>query len=240
MKKILIVDDESSARKLIKEYLEVYTEFKIVGEANNGLMAVKLIDELEPDLVFLDIMMPGLDGFEVLGKLNFIPKIIFSTAYDQYAIKAFDIHAVDYLLKPYSEERFHKAISRLDFTDQSQEKFTQNLLFQKFEFPERIIVQKGNKLVTLKVSEIQYILAFGDYSKIISNHEAYLSSFGLSALLEKLNPKNFIRVHRSSVINIHAIKELNKHLKTYQITMIDDFKIRVSTGFSQNIKKLVY
>ena len=117
MKKILIVDDESSARKLIKEYLEVYTEFKIVGEANNGLTAVKLIDELEPDLVFLDIMMPGLDGFEVLGKLNFIPKIIFSTAYDQYAIKAFDIHAVDYLLKPYSEERFHKAISRLDFTD---------------------------------------------------------------------------------------------------------------------------
>lgn len=175
MKKILIVDDESSARKLIKEYLEVYTEFKIVGEANNGLTAVKLIDELEPDLVFLDIMMPGLDGFEVLGKLNFIPKIIFSTAYDQYAIKAFDIHAVDYLLKPYSEERFHKAISRLDFTDQSQEKFTQNLLFQKFEFPERIIVQKGNKLVTLKVSEIQYILAFGDYSKIISNQETYLA-----------------------------------------------------------------
>lgn len=240
MKKILIVDDESSARKLIKEYLEVYTEFKIVGEANNGLTAVKLIDELEPDLVFLDIMMPGLDGFEVLGKLNFIPKIIFSTAYDQYAIKAFDIHAVDYLLKPYSEERFHKAISRLDFTDQSQEKFTQNLLFQKFEFPERIIVQKGNKLVTLKVSEIQYILAFGDYSKIISNQETYLSSFGLSALLEKLDPKNFIRVHRSSVINIDAIKVLSKHLKTYQITMIDDFKIRVSNGFLQNIKKLLY
>lgn len=240
MKKILIVDDESSARKLIREYLEAYNDFQITGEASNGLLAVKLINELEPDLVFLDIMMPGINGFEVLEKLNFIPKIIFSTAYDQYAIKAFDIHAVDYLLKPYSKERFQKAISRLDFSDQSQEKFTQNLLFQKFEFPERIIVQKGNKLVTLKVCEIHYILAFGDYSKIISNQETYLSSFGLSALLEKLNPKSFIRVHRSSVINIDAIKELNKHLKTYQITMIDDFKIRVSTGFLQNIRKLVF
>lgn len=114
------------------------------------------------------------------------------------------------------------------------------MLFQTFEFPESVIVQRGNKLVTLKVSEIQYILAFGDYSKIISDQETYLSSFGLSALLEKMNPKNFIRVHRSSVINIDAIKELSKHSRTYQITMRDDFNIRVSNGFLKNIKKLLY
>ena len=240
MRRIVIADDESSSRKLIKEYLESYSDFKIVGEASNGLTALKMIDDLEPDLVFLDILMPGLDGFGVLAKLNVIPKIIFSTAYDQYAIKAFEIHAVDYLLKPYSAERFHKAISRLDFNDQFQEKVAQNLLFQRFQFPERIIVQKGNKLVTLEVSTIQYILAYGDYSKIISNQETYLSSFGLSILLEKLDPKIFIRVHRSSVIQISAVKEINKYLKTYQIIMIDDYKIRVSIGFLPNIKKLLY
>ncbi|MCL4155939.1 UNVERIFIED_CONTAM: hypothetical protein GTU68_014771, partial [Idotea baltica] len=113
MKKVIIVDDEQAGRKLIKEYLKDFPNLILLGEANNGVDAVKIINEFKPDLVFLDIQMPGLTGFDVLTHLEELPQIIFSTAYDQFAMKAFDVHAVDYLLKPYTKDRFKKAIDKL-------------------------------------------------------------------------------------------------------------------------------
>ena len=114
MKKVIIIDDESSGRKLIKEYLSSYPELILIGEANNGVDAIKIINEFKPDLVFVDVQMPGLTGFEVLENIEELPVIIFSTAYDKYALKAFDAHATDYLLKPYTKQRFDAAIQKIN------------------------------------------------------------------------------------------------------------------------------
>jgi len=242
MKKVIIIDDEKSGRQLIKEYLEDYKELIVLGEANNGVDAVKMINEFKPDLVFLDIQMPGMTGFDVLTHLEELPKIIFSTAYDQYALKAFDVHAVDYLLKPYTKERFKLAIDKLiqDKENNKAESLTNSLLMESSNYPSKILVQSQNKLVTVSLQDVIRIEAFGDYSKLISEDKTYLSNYGISTLEEKLNPAFFIRVHRSSMINLDKVKELNKYTKSYDVTMQNGDVVRVSRGYMENIKKLMY
>jgi len=242
MKKVIIVDDEIAGRHLIKEYLEDYPNLVILGEANNGVDAVKIINEFRPDLVFLDIQMPGMTGFDVLTHLEELPQIIFSTAYDQYALKAFDVHAVDYLLKPYTKERFKVAVERL-FMNKEKNKaatLTNSLLMESSNYPSKILVQSQNKLITVSIEEVIRIEAFGDYSKLVTNDKNYLSNYGISVLEDKLNPAIFIRVHRSSMINLNKVKELNKYTKSYDITMQNGDVVRVSRGYMDNIKKLMY
>ncbi|WP_299116672.1 response regulator [uncultured Winogradskyella sp.] len=242
MRKVIIVDDEAAGRQLIKEYLEDYPELILLGEANNGVDAVKIINEFKPDLVFLDIQMPGMTGFDVLTHLEELPQIIFSTAYDQYALKAFEVHAVDYLLKPYTKERFKVAVDRLkQNTDENKARpLTESLLMDAPKFPERILVQSQNKLVTIAVEEVIRIEAYGDYSKLVTESKIYVSNYGISTLEEKLNDAIFIRVHRSSIINLKAVKELNKYTKSYDVTMLNGDVVRVSRGYMKNIKKLMY
>ncbi|WP_435415803.1 LytR/AlgR family response regulator transcription factor [Polaribacter aestuariivivens] len=242
MKKVIIVDDENAGRKLIKEYLDDFPELILIGEANNGVDAVKIINEFKPDLVFLDIQMPGLTGFDVLTHLEELPQIIFSTAYDQYALKAFEVHAVDYLLKPYTKDRFEKAVNKLasDTTKNKAQNLTSSLLMETATYPEKILVESQNKLVTISVKEIIRIEAFGDYSKIITEDKTYLSNYGISRLEEKLETAIFLRVHRSSIINIDKIKELNKYGKSYDVTMQNKDVVRVSRGYMETIKKLMY
>ena len=241
MKKVIIVDDESAGRHLIKEYLEDFPNLVLLGEANNGVDAVKIINEFKPDLVFLDVQMPGMTGFDVLTHLEELPLVIFSTAYDQYALKAFDVHAIDYLLKPYTKERFAKSIERLqENTDNKARPLTESLLMDKPEYPDRILVQSQNKLVTVALEDVIRIEAFGDYSKLIINDKTYLSNYGISALEDKLDSKSFIRVHRSSIINLSKVKELNKYTKSYDVTMQNGDVVRVSRGYMDNIKKLMY
>lgn len=242
MKKVIIIDDEQAGRILIKEYLQDYPDLIVLAEANNGVDAVKVINEFKPDLVFLDIQMPGMTGFDVLTKLEELPQIIFSTAYDQYALKAFEVHAVDYLLKPYTKERFKVAIDRLQGSDDNNtaRKLTESLLMESSNFPSRILVQSNNKLVTVALDEVIRIEAFGDYSKLITDNKNYLSNYGISALEEKLNPGVFIRVHRSAIININKVKELNKYTKSYDVTLQNGDVVRVSRGYMENIKKLMY
>ena len=239
MKKVIIVDDESAGRQLLKEYLSDFPELVVLGEANNGVDAMKLINQFKPDLVFLDIQMPGMTGFDVLKHLEEIPQIIFSTAYDQYALKAFEVHAVDYLLKPYTKERFKTAIERLS-DNKGVEKLTDSLLMENESYPEKILVQYNQKLVTLAVKEIIRIEAYGDYSKIVSSDKTYVSNYGISQLEEKLNSSQFIRVHRSSIINIDKIKELNKYGKSYDVTMQNGDIVRVSRGYMDAIKKIIF
>ena len=241
MKKVIIVDDEKAGRKLIKEYLEDYPDLILLGEANNGVDAVKMINEFKPDLVFLDIQMPGLTGFDVLTHLEELPQIIFSTAYDQYALKAFEVHAVDYLLKPYTKERFKKAVEKLsiDISKNKAQDLTNSLLMDA-TYPEKILVQFQNKLVTISVRDIIRIEAFGDYSKIITNDKTFLSNYGITQLEDKLDEAIFLRVHRSSIINIDKIKELTKYGKSYDVTMINADVVRVSRGYMEAIKKLMY
>lgn len=242
MRKVIIVDDEKAGRQLISEYLEDYPDLIVLGEANNGVDAVKIINEFKPDLVFLDIQMPGMTGFDVLKHLEELPQIIFSTAYDQYALKAFEVHAVDYLLKPYTKDRFRIAVERLFQNKETNkaEALTNTLLMESANYPEKILVQSQNKLVTVAVEDVIRIEAFGDYSKLITEDKTYLSNYGISTLEEKLNPTIFIRVHRSSIINLNKVKELNKYTKSYDVVMQNEDVVRVSRGYMDNIKKLMY
>ena len=242
MQKVVIVDDESAGRKLIKEYLQDYPSLILVGEANNGVDAIKVINEFKPDLIFLDVQMPGMTGFEVLPHLEEIPRIIFSTAYDQYALEAFEVHAVDYLLKPYTKERFRKAIDRVQKESQSpmSNPLAESLIMDKPAFPERILVQRGNKMVTIAVKEIIRIEASGDYSKLITGEKAFLSNYGISKLESKLEPGTFIRVHRSSIINIHFVESVNKYVSSYDVRMKNGDVVRVSRGYAENIKNLMF
>ena len=242
MKKVIIIDDESAGRQLIKEYLKDYPSLILLGEANNGVDAVRIINEFKPDLVFLDIQMPGMTGFDVLQHLDEIPQIIFSTAYDQYALKAFEVHAVDYLLKPYTKERFKDAIDQLNqgSKDNSAGALTESLLMTSDKYPERILVQNQNKLVTVAVNQIIWIEAYGDYSKLITADKTYISNYGISVLEQKLNPKVFIRVHRSSIINLNEVQESDKYSKSYDVKMKNGDIVRVSRGYMDNIKKLMF
>ncbi len=239
MKKVVIIDDEVAGRQLIQEYLEDYPDLVVLGEANNGVDATKLINEFKPDLIFLDIQMPGMTGFDVLKHLDEIPQIIFSTAYDQYALKAFEVHAVDYLLKPYTKERFKSAIERLK-DNKGVQQLTNSLLMDTDSYPDKILVQFNNKLVTLAVKEIIRIEAYGDYSKIVSSDKTYISNYGISQLEEKLHKKVFMRVHRSSIINIDKIKELHKYAKSYDVSMQNGDIVRVSRGYMDAIKKIIF
>ncbi|MDC6404948.1 MULTISPECIES: LytR/AlgR family response regulator transcription factor [Maribacter] len=239
MKKVLIADDEKAGRQLIKEYLEGFPDLILISEVNNGVDAVKEINEFKPDLVFLDVQMPGFTGFEVLTRLEEIPNIIFSTAYDKYALQAFEVHAIDYLLKPYTKERFTKAIEKLNQTTEKVGSLTQSLLMDKTDYPERVLVEKKDKLITIAVADIIWIEAYGDYSKLHTASDVLVSNYGISALEEKLNPKSFLRVHRSSLINLNKVKELHKYGKSYDITMENNEVVRVSRGYMDAIKKIM-
>ena len=250
MQKVIIIDDEAAGRMLIRQYLEQYPTLIVVGEANNGVDAVRLINEFRPDLIFLDIQMPGLSGFEVLSHLDEIPQIIFSTAYDQYALQAFEVHAVDYLLKPYTRDRFAQAVQRI--TDPR----TNNL--QKIQplaeslmptvttggtpnrYPEKILVQTGNRLVTVAVSDILRIEAEGDYATLVTAKSHHLSNYGISALEAKLDPRRFIRVHRSDIINLNYIREIQKYPSSYDVILQNDDVVRVSRSYMDKIRELTF
>lgn len=244
MKKVIIIDDEAAGRTLIKQYLADFPELIVLGEANNGVDAVRLIKEFRPDLIFLDIQMPGLTGFDVLTRLDEIPQVIFSTAYDQYALRAFEVHAVDYLLKPYTRARFAQAVGRVmgETPGQNVQKIQPlaESLMSAATFPEKILVQTGNRLVTVNVADILWIDAEGDYSKLITLKGNHLSNYGISTLETKLNPKQFIRVHRGSIINIEFVKEIQKYPSSYDVILQNGDVVRVSRSYMDKIRELTF
>ncbi len=242
LKKVALIDDEAAGRKLINQYLEKYKNFFVVAEANNGVDAVKVINEFKPDLIFLDIQMPGLTGFEVLQHLEELPKIIFSTAYDEYAMQAFEVNAIDYLLKPYTLKRFEAAMKKLNFSEPQKalQPLTENLMLEQNTYPKRILVQHNKKLINISTREIIRIEAYGDYAKLITNDGIFVSNFGIGILEQKLNPEFFVRVHRSAIININFIKEVNKYTSSYDVVMENNEVVRVSRGYMENLKKLMF
>lgn len=242
MKKVVIVDDESAGRKLIKEYLKDFPDLILVGEANNGVDAIRVVNEFKPDLIFLDVQMPGMTGFDVLTRLEEIPRVIFSTAFDQYALKAFEVHALDYLLKPYTKDRFKMAIERIESEQASHSvaPLAESLIMDKQDYPKRILVQSGKSLVTLAVENIIRVEADGDYSRLIVGEGAYLSNYGISKLADKLSPELFIRVHRSALVNIRFVESVQKYSSSYDIVMKNKDVVRVSRSYMDNIKKLMF
>ncbi|MEM6380046.1 MAG: LytTR family DNA-binding domain-containing protein, partial [Bacteroidota bacterium] len=214
----------------------------VIEECNNGVDAVIAINKFKPDLVFLDIQMPGLTGFEVLQRLDEMPQIIFSTAYDQYAFKAFEVHAVDYLLKPFKQERFDEAIDKMLTNDKgylAQIQTLVNGLNEKETYLTNILVSVRNKLINIPVDSIIYIKADGNYAKLILEKDAHLTSYGLSKLEQKLNTKQFIRVHRSTVININKVKEAYSYPSSYELIMSNGDMVKVSRSYLGNIRKLI-
>lgn len=240
--KVVLVDDEAPARNLLKEYLQAYTKLKVVAECRNGIEAVSIINVLQPDLVFLDIQMPGKTGFEVLQEIEHLPQIIFATAYDKYALEAFDANALDYLLKPFTRERFDKAVQKALQKDpvvmNSLAALTESL--QGKTYPERILVEQGNKWITLQVADIQWLEAEGDYTKIHSAKQTFLSSKGISELESKLDPQQFQRVHRSAIVALHAIREIHREPSGPQVVLHNNTVLKVSRSYTEFLKKLLY
>ncbi|MEJ0029406.1 MAG: response regulator [Bacteroidota bacterium] len=241
----VIVDDEKLARDLLKEYLENYPEIEILGEADQGTEAVEKIDKLKPDLVFLDVQMPGMTGFDVLEDIEHEPYVIFVTAYDQYAIKAFEKNAVDYLLKPLDEERFRNAVNRALKRKTLEHSSIEDLLSsmrseRKGTYDTHIFVQKSEKLFNLPVDEIVYLEASGDYTIITTKADQFVSSSGIGKLEEILNPEVFIRVHRSTIVNVNYLKEIERHFNGGMVVKMQSGKsFPVSRTYAKLIRKKV-
>jgi two-component system LytT family response regulator len=214
--KTVIVDDEPLARELIREYLTRYNEIQVIAECGDGRSAIETINNHRPDLIFLDVQMPGCDGFEVLEGLAEIPMVIFCTAYEQYALKAFEVSAVDYLLKPYDRERFDQAVGRvLDRRVESESMTSQVIalmqtLQKEYTYAKRLFVRLRGRVVPVDTTDVEWIEAQGDYAEIHTGKGSFLTSQNLSHLESLLDPVSFIRIHRSSIVNVHRIKELTR------------------------------
>jgi two-component system LytT family response regulator len=241
----IIVDDEQLARDLLREYLQNLPEIEIIGECSQGKDAVEMIDAKQPDLIFLDVQMPGMTGFEVLDAIEHDPYVIFVTAYDQYAIKAFEKNAVDYLLKPLDQDRFkaavERAIARMKAEQNNVGELLRNMKTEnRTSYDTHIFVQKSEKLLNLQVDEIMFLEASGDYTILTTKSDQFVSSSGIGKLEEILNPDMFIRVHRSTIININFLKEIEKHFNGGMIVKMHNGKsFPVSRTYAKLIRKKV-
>lgn len=242
----LIIDDEPLARQVLREFSANLPALEIIGECENGKQAVAMSNRLQPDLLFLDVQMPGLSGFDVLEQLNPVPAIIFSTAYDQFAIRAFEVHAVDYLLKPYDRERFatavDRALDRLQKNSVDVDRLAALLNSTKAQqpAPERLLIKAGNRLVPIKVSEIEWIEAADDYSELHIGGATHLCSLGLGHLEKRLDAQKFARVHRSAIINLSRVRNLEKDGEGGMIaTMASGKEIKVSRSYAAELRKLI-
>lgn len=233
--KAVIIEDEMPARELLKAYLAKESDIEIAEECENGFEGIKAIAKHHPDLIFLDVQMPKLTGFEMLELLDEFPQIIFTTAYDQYAIKAFELNAVDYLMKPFSKERFSQAIekARKRISDKENSEATVKTLVKKVKEEagtiDRIFVKTGSRIDVIPVSEIIRIDAQDDYAEIITKNKSYLKKETMNFLEKNLPRANFIRVHRSSIINSDYMEKIEKYGKeSYIVVLKDGSRVNVS------------
>jgi two-component system, LytTR family, response regulator len=229
MIKVIIIDDEPLARTLIREYLAEHPEFEIVKECNDGFEGVKAISEVEPQLVFLDVQMPKLNGFEMLELAEPKPSVIFTTAFDEYAMKAFDNHAIDYLLKPFSKERFNKAIEKWLIHNQknapeAQSEIIETIPLKHAEEQHRIAVRFGNKISIIPTQDIFYIEAYDDYVKIFTEKDYFLKKQTMSYYEQTLSNSDFIRVHRSFIVNIKHITRVEPYEKSGHVVLLKNGK----------------
>lgn len=234
--KALIIDDEELARKVVVRYLEKHPEIEIAGECENGFTGLKAINEIKPDLVFLDIQMPKINGFELLEVLDEKPMIIFSTAHDEFALKAFEHSALDYLLKPYSQKRFSEAVQKA--LSRINEGLPQNAGYEKLneasekseEFLHRIVVKDGSQVHVIPTAEVIALEAADDYVEIQTKTAKYLKQKPLSFFEARLHPDHFIRVHRSAIVAVSEISKLEPYSK-------DNFILILKNGKEINVSK---
>jgi two-component system, LytTR family, response regulator len=239
----IIVDDEEPARLVLREFLSAHEDIKIIAECANGFDAVKAITESKPDLVILDIQMPKLNGFEVLELIDRPPSVIFATAYNQYAIKAFEVHAVDYLLKPFSKERLGEALEQVRGHVKKNSISTQELASaagMRTSPLERILVKDGSKVHVIPVDRIDYIKAQDDYVAIKSDGKTHLKQERMAALEKELDTTKFVRVHRSFILNIERIARIELYAKDSRMAILKDgTKLFISRAGYDKLKTML-
>ena len=242
--KTIIVDDEELARSLLREYCSYHPNIQIVAECANGFEAVKAVTELDPDLMFLDIQMPKLSGFEVIELLDESPAVIFVTAFDQYALKAFDVHAVDYLLKPYGKERFNEALNlAIQRLNKHQSGRTKQLAIEakpSGQLMERILIKEGSKVLVIPVEKIDFIEAQDDYASFRFEGKSHLKIQRLADLESSLDPRRFVRIHRSYILNIDRLSKIELFAKESRTAILKDgTKLPVSRTGYDKLKELL-
>lgn len=218
---VLIIDDEPLARSLVREYLRNYPDINVLGECGDGFEGSKAINQHKPDLVFLDVQMPKINGFEMLELIDEPPAVIFTTAFDEFAIKAFEASAVDYLLKPFTRERFDRAVAQFLARHQARtEKPETTALPQLPGQEERVVVKTGSKIRIIPVQEIFYIKADDDYVSIYTADGRYLKSKTLQHFESTLPPKLFVRVHRSYLVHVEQVTRIEPYEKDSHIAVL--------------------
>lgn len=231
--KTIIIDDERLAREEVKRALKKHSEFVIVGEANNVDSAVTLIDKEEPDIIFLDIHMPEKSGFDLLEELTTVPEVVFTTAYDQYAVKAFELNALDYLVKPLREERFAKTIEKVKQELNEKEKDTAGIL----PMNHKIFIKDGEHCHFIPLAEIHFIESLDNYARLYFGDQKAMIKRSLNLLEKKLDSTVFFRTNRSQIINTHYIKEIHPHFNNkLHITLTTGQMIEVSSRQSVKFK----
>lgn len=237
----LVIDDEPPARKRLLKLLKNFTDtFEVIGIAENGLLAKEKIEVLQPDLIFLDIEMPELSGFEVLQSLTYMPIVVFSTAYDQYSLKAFESNSIDYLVKPVKLERLQQTVNKLklfsrNLPNQNIVALLKELAAKKEAEPmTSITIKKDGKLIFIKLDEVSHFKADERYVSVHSKRGLFLSDEPLSQLEQKL-PSNFLRVHRAVIINKNDVAEVQKYFNNrYVVSLLNKEKSSITTGRSYN------
>jgi two-component system LytT family response regulator len=241
--RIIIVDDEMLARGVVREYLSEHADVEIVAECANGFEAVKAITELSPDLVFLDIQMPKLDGFEVAELAGSKTRYIFATAFDQYAIKAFDFHALDYLLKPFSQQRFDQALAHartnLGAGGEAVEKMVREAAGRNKPVG-RVLIRDGAKVHVINAEKIEHVEAQDDYVQIRSEGKSYLKNQRMSELEEQLDAEQFLRIHRSYIVNIAFVDRIEQATKDSHVAVLKDgCRVPISRSGYQKIRAVI-
>jgi two-component system LytT family response regulator len=246
---VLIVDDEPLAREKIRTLLESHPELECVGECANGAEAVADIERLTPHLVFLDVQMPEVDGFGVLAALDpgRLPAVIFVTAYDRYALQAFEVNALDYLLKPFDRERFDRAVARAQAALAGAREGSElsrrlldllQVLKRERRHPERIVVRDAGRVFFLRTDEIDWIEAAGNYCCLHVGKQSHLLRETMKALESRLDPERFLRVHRSRIVNVDRIRELRPATHgEYLVRLADGTELATSRGYGDRIQR---
>jgi two-component system LytT family response regulator len=237
MIRTILIDDEPLARSIVREYLHSYADIEVIHECSDGFEGVKTITQHKPDLIFLDIQMPKINGFEMLELIENPPSVIFTTAFDEYALKAFEAHAIDYLLKPFSKERFDKAMQKW-LQRNNQPSKAGVVLPEEIRQPEernRVVVKENGNIRIIPVHDILYMEAYDDYVKIFTSKEMFLKKKTMSFYESSLDPSQFVRVHRSYMIQLSQLTRIEPLEKDTHIALLKNgTRIPLSkTGYSK-------
>jgi two-component system LytT family response regulator len=243
MTTVFIAEDEPLARETLRDAILARDELQLVGEAPDGALALERINALKPDVVFMDIQMPELTGLEVLQRLSHLPAIIFTTAFDQYAVAAFELNAVDYLLKPFTRERFDAAVDRvLAERGASAEAMASSLELARSKAAaplERILVRDRGRIFPLVLDEIEYLKADSKYTAIVARGRTFLVRIGISELEERLDPKRFVRIHRSALVNLDFVESMKADEQSLlELEMRDGTHLTASREASRMLREL--